>query len=93
MKKQKKKKRKRILYALDEITTHQIKYRKRVTIRDLLCRCTLMTQIFEPKLSDFGIAKMLGKKESKLVTEVIGTISYMDPEYISNAKLTCILLN
>lgn len=42
----------------------------------------------DPKLSDFGLAKMLGMEESKVYTDVRGTIGYMDPEYMSNAKLT-----
>lgn len=43
----------------------------------------------EAKLSDFGLAKMLGMEESKVFTDVRGTIGYMDPEYMTNAKLTC----
>ncbi|KAK1319581.1 G-type lectin S-receptor-like serine/threonine-protein kinase [Acorus calamus] len=43
----------------------------------------------EPKLSDFGLAKMLGMEESKVFTDVRGTIGYMDPEYMTNSKLTC----
>ncbi|KGN66709.1 hypothetical protein Csa_006865 [Cucumis sativus] len=43
----------------------------------------------EPKLSDFGLARMLGMDETKVFTDVRGTIGYMDPEYMSNAKLTC----
>lgn len=49
----------------------------------------LLTENLEPKLSDFGLAKMLGVEESKVFTDVRGTIGYMDPEYMSNAKLTC----
>ena len=41
------------------------------------------------KLSDFGLAKMLGMEESRVFTDVRGTIGYMDPEYIVSAKLTC----
>lgn len=48
-----------------------------------------MTEKLEPKLSDFGLAKMLGMEESKVFTDVRGTIGYMDPEYMTNAKLTC----
>lgn len=48
-----------------------------------------MTEDLEAKLSDFGLAKMLGMEESKVFTEIRGTIGYMDPEYMSNAKLTC----
>lgn len=43
----------------------------------------------EPKLSDFGLARMLGMEESKVFTDVRGTIGYLDPEYMINAKLTC----
>ena len=49
----------------------------------------LLTDNLDPKLSDFGLAKMLGLEESKVFTDVRGTIGYMDPEYMSNAKLTC----
>jgi len=31
----------------------------------------------------------MGIQESKVFTDVRGTIGYMDPEYMSNAKLTC----
>lgn len=31
---------------------------------------------------------MLGMEESKVFTDVRGTIGYMDPEYMTNAKLT-----
>lgn len=48
-----------------------------------------MTENLDPKLSDFGLAKMLGMEESKVFTDVRGTIGYMDPEYMTNAKLTC----
>ena len=46
-----------------------------------------MTENLDPKLSDFGLAKMLGMEESKVFTDVRGTIGYMDPEYMTNAKL------
>ena len=42
-----------------------------------------------PKLSDFGLAKMLEMEETKVFTDVRGTIGYMDPEYITHSKLTC----
>ncbi|KAI3470398.1 hypothetical protein Pfo_027061 [Paulownia fortunei] len=43
----------------------------------------------EPKLSGFGLAKMLGMEESKVFIEVRVTKGYMEPEYMSNDKLTC----
>lgn len=42
----------------------------------------------EPKLSDFGLAKVFNMEESKVFTDVRGTIGYMDPEYMINARLT-----
>nr|XP_043633031.1 wall-associated receptor kinase-like 21 [Erigeron canadensis] len=57
--------------------------------RDIKLTNILLTENMEPKLSDFGLAKVLGMEESKVFTDVRGTIGYMDPEYMSNAKLTC----
>lgn len=49
----------------------------------------LLTDKMEPKLSDFGLAKMVGMKETQCFTDIRGTIGYMDPEYMSNGNLTC----
>ncbi|XP_008444026.2 cysteine-rich receptor-like protein kinase 3 [Cucumis melo] len=57
--------------------------------RDIKLTNILLTEKMEPKLSDFGLARMLGMDETKVFTDVRGTIGYMDPEYMSNAKLTC----
>ncbi|XP_047341658.1 probable LRR receptor-like serine/threonine-protein kinase At5g48740 [Impatiens glandulifera] len=60
--------------------------------RDIKLTNILLTKVqkdLEPKLSDFGLAKMLQIEHSKVYTDVRGTIGYMDPEYMSNAKLTC----
>ncbi|KAI4311031.1 hypothetical protein MLD38_035968 [Melastoma candidum] len=57
--------------------------------RDIKLTNILLTEKLEPKLSDFGLAKILGMEESKVFTDVRGTIGYMDPEYMSNARLTC----
>ncbi|XP_006830569.3 putative serine/threonine-protein kinase [Amborella trichopoda] len=56
--------------------------------RDIKLTNILLGENFEAKLSDFGLAKMLGMEQSKVFTEVKGTIGYMDPEYASNATLT-----
>ncbi|KAF7817766.1 putative receptor-like protein kinase [Senna tora] len=60
-----------------------------VVHRDIKLTNILLTENLQAKLSDFGLAKMLGMEESKVFTDVRGTIGYMDPEYMSNAKLTC----
>ncbi|ONK78258.1 uncharacterized protein A4U43_C02F16320 [Asparagus officinalis] len=56
--------------------------------RDIKLTNILLTETMEPKLSDFGLAKLIGIEESKVFTDVRGTIGYMDPEYMTNAKLT-----
>ncbi|XP_042004157.1 probable receptor-like protein kinase At1g11050 [Salvia splendens] len=56
--------------------------------RDIKLTNILLTEDMQAKLSDFGLARMLGMEESKVFTDVRGTIGYMDPEYMSNAKLT-----
>ncbi|THF94092.1 hypothetical protein TEA_011755 [Camellia sinensis var. sinensis] len=57
--------------------------------RDIKLTNILLSENLDPKLSDFGLARMLSMEESKVFTDVRGTIGYMDPEYMSNAKLTC----
>ncbi|KAF5454814.1 hypothetical protein F2P56_024451, partial [Juglans regia] len=57
--------------------------------RDIKLTNILLTEKMEPKLSDFSLAKILGIDETKGFTVLRGTIGYMDPEYMSNAKLTC----
>ncbi|KAI3997756.1 hypothetical protein MKX01_007643 [Papaver californicum] len=56
--------------------------------RDIKLTNILLTDTMDPKLSDFGLARMLGMEQSKVFTDVRGTLGYMDPEYMSNAKLT-----
>ncbi|KAL1552137.1 putative receptor-like protein kinase [Salvia divinorum] len=56
--------------------------------RDIKLTNILLTHDMQAKLSDFGLARMIGMEESKVFTDVRGTIGYMDPEYMSNAKLT-----
>ncbi|XP_073151901.1 probable receptor-like protein kinase At1g11050 [Henckelia pumila] len=72
-------------YALKYLHNHEDGC---IVHRDIKLTNILLTHNMDPKLSDFGLAKMLGMEESKVYTDVRGTIGYMDPEYMSNAKLT-----
>ncbi|XP_038989931.1 probable serine/threonine-protein kinase PBL28 [Phoenix dactylifera] len=56
--------------------------------RDIKLSNILLMENMEPKLSDFGLAKVFNMEESKVFTDVRGTIGYMDPEYMTNARLT-----
>ncbi|KAK8627173.1 hypothetical protein V6N13_134794 [Hibiscus sabdariffa] len=41
-----------------------------------------------PKLSDFGLAKLLGREFSRVLTTVRGTVGYLAPEWISGVAIT-----
>ncbi|CAF1920252.1 BnaC02g36510D [Brassica napus] len=60
-----------------------------VIYRDMKTANILLDHGFEPKLSDFGLAK-IGPNEgmSHVTTRVMGTLGYCAPEYAATGKLT-----
>ncbi|XP_047342382.1 G-type lectin S-receptor-like serine/threonine-protein kinase At5g24080 [Impatiens glandulifera] len=48
----------------------------------------LLDETFCPKVSDFGLAKLMGREHSHVVTMVRGTRGYLAPEWISNRAIT-----
>lgn len=60
-----------------------------VIYRDLKSSNILLGEGFNPKLSDFGLAKFgPSGDETHVSTRVMGTHGYCAPEYISSGKLT-----
>ncbi|EOA18762.1 hypothetical protein CARUB_v10007358mg [Capsella rubella] len=48
----------------------------------------LLHDHFQPKLSDFGLSKLLSQEESSLFTTMRGTRGYLAPEWITNTAIS-----
>ncbi|CAI8614027.1 unnamed protein product [Vicia faba] len=48
----------------------------------------LLDENFCPKVSDFGLAKLMAREHSHVVTMVRGTRGYLAPEWVSNRPIT-----
>ncbi|KAG5151538.1 hypothetical protein JHK84_028010 [Glycine max] len=65
-----------------------------IMCRDWIIHCDiklqniLVDENFCPKVSDFGLAKLMGREHSHVVTMVRGTRGYLAPEWVSNHPIT-----
>ncbi|KAL3834288.1 hypothetical protein ACJIZ3_009024 [Penstemon smallii] len=62
--------------------------RNRIIHCDIKPENILLDENFCPKVSDFGLAKLMGREVSRVVTMVRGTRGYLAPEWISNRPIT-----
>ena len=60
----------------------------RIIHRDIKSANILLENNFDPKVSDFGLAKFTQDTNTHVSTRVMGTFGYMAPEYASSGKLT-----
>ncbi|XP_073115011.1 probable serine/threonine-protein kinase At1g01540 [Elaeis guineensis] len=59
----------------------------KVVHRDIKSSNILLDRQWNPKLSDFGLAKLLGSERSYVTTRVMGTFGYVAPEYAGTGML------
>ncbi|KQK17316.2 hypothetical protein BRADI_1g33653v3 [Brachypodium distachyon] len=62
--------------------------------RDCIIHCDikpeniLLDASFHPRIADFGMAKLLGRNFSRVITTMRGTAGYLAPEWISGVAIT-----
>ncbi|KAL6218585.1 hypothetical protein ACLB2K_011795 [Fragaria x ananassa] len=59
----------------------------KVVHRDIKSSNILLDRKWNPRVSDFGLAKLLGPEKSYVTTRVMGTFGYVSPEYASTGML------
>lgn len=59
----------------------------KVVHRDIKSSNILLDRQWNPKISDFGLAKLLGSERNYVTTRVMGTFGYVAPEYASTGML------
>ncbi|XP_059072381.1 probable LRR receptor-like serine/threonine-protein kinase At1g07650 isoform X2 [Cryptomeria japonica] len=62
--------------------------RLRIIHRDIKSTNILLDQGLNPKISDFGLAKLFDREKTHVSTRVAGTIGYTAPEYALKGQLT-----
>ncbi|KAL6134100.1 hypothetical protein ACLB2K_066333 [Fragaria x ananassa] len=62
--------------------------------RDCIIHCDikpeniLLDEEYSPKVADFGLAKLIGRHHSRVMTTVRGTVGYLAPEWFTGEAIT-----
>lgn len=64
------------------------KCRDRIIHCDIKPENILLDGTFSPKVADFGLAKLVGRDFSRVLTTMRGTVGYLAPEWIAGTAIT-----